>query len=113
MKYRPHTYKFIVTSAKVIAISSYAGKAVRGVAKCHPNDNFDVEYGKSLAAARCNEKICKKRMKRATQKLAEATESLNAALVYYDKMKHYYMDSSDNLARASEIIETHSKKVKK
>ena len=29
----------------VIAISSYAKKPVRGIAKCSPKDNFDVNKG--------------------------------------------------------------------
>lgn len=60
-----YNYKYIVTNNKVIALSSYAGKTVRGVAKCHPNDVFDEEFGKKLAAARCNLKIAEKRHLRA------------------------------------------------
>lgn len=73
-------YKYIVTNDKVIALSSYAGRTVRGIAKCHPNDTFDVEYGKKLAAARCNEKIAIKRHKAAEKKyykLAAQLRELN------------------------------------
>ena len=50
---------------KVVAVSTYAGKVVRGVAKCDANDTFSLKKGKELAAARCNEKIAKKRLARA------------------------------------------------
>ena len=48
-------YRFIETNNKVICISTYAKKVVRGVAKCSPNDNFDIEIGKKLAQLRCDE----------------------------------------------------------
>lgn len=57
-------YKFYVNVKErtVYAISTYAGKTVRGVAKCAPEDKFDIEYGKRLAAARCNLKVAAKRV---------------------------------------------------
>ena len=45
----------------VVAISTYAGKTVKGYAKCHPDDTWDWEKGKALAIARCAEKIAAKR----------------------------------------------------
>ena len=62
------TYKFYeynhlrtdgTTSLRIAAVSSFAGKPVKGYADCHPNDEFDREYGYALAAARCAEKIAK------------------------------------------------------
>ena len=61
-------YRFIETNNKVICISTYAKKVVRGVAKCSPNDNFDIEIGKRLAQLRCDEKIADKRANRALVK---------------------------------------------
>lgn len=87
-------YKYIVTPNKVIAISSYAGRTVKGVAKCHPNDTFDVEYGKALAAARCNVKIAAKRMARANEKLQEAVGNYNAAHYHFRMMQDYCFDAS-------------------
>ena len=48
-------YKFFVTpdQSKIIAVSTYAGKTVKGVAKRDPRDSFDLDFGKELAAARC------------------------------------------------------------
>ena len=40
------------TCIRIVAVSSFAGKPVKAHADCHPNDEFDLEYGKSLAAAR-------------------------------------------------------------
>ena len=45
----------------VIAVASYAGQTIRGVAKCSEQDEFDLETGKELAAVRCEVKIDKAR----------------------------------------------------
>ena len=29
---------------KVVALSTYAGKPIRGIAKCDPQDKFNAEY---------------------------------------------------------------------
>ena len=87
-------YRFYVTSDNtVIAVSTYAGKIVRGIAKCAPIDTFSLEDGKALAAARCNLKISEKRHNRAARKLIEASAALNDAMRHVENMKHYYEDS--------------------
>lgn len=95
------TYKFYVAGNKVIAVSSFAGATVRGVAKCNPNDEFDLEYGKALAAARCSEKIAAKRCKRAYSKVDEARAQVNAALSHLQKMMTYEADAEANYNIAS------------
>lgn len=79
MKSKNFDYKFIVTDNKVIALSHDAGKVVRGVAKCSPNDEFNVEFGKKLAAARCNLKVAQRREARAVKKFNACREALYAA----------------------------------
>ena len=42
MSKRNYSYQFYKdNSDNIIAVSTYAGHTVRGVAKCHPNDEFD------------------------------------------------------------------------
>jgi hypothetical protein len=93
MKYSLDKYRFYQAGNKVIAVSTYAGKAVRGVAKTDPSDEFDFEKGKKLAAARCNAKVAEKRYRRAKGKIAEAETQVKDATRFYDKMRHYYEDS--------------------
>lgn len=92
----------------VVAISSYAGKPVRGIAKCNPGDSFDVEFGKKLAAARCNLKIAQKRHKRAHDKYLEAVRNAELAAVEakrnVDKMRDYFCDSKDAYDIAAEEL---------
>ena len=81
------------TCMRVVAVSSFAGKPVKGYADCHPNDEFDLEYGQALAAARCGEKIAAKRCKRAYNKVDEATAQVNAAMAHLQKMMQYEADA--------------------
>jgi hypothetical protein len=95
----------------VIAISSYAGRPVRGIAKCNPGDEFDVEFGMKLAAARCNLKIAQKRYRRAGSKYQEAAnasiKAANASIEakkQLDKMRTYYCDATDGYDAAAEEL---------
>ena len=47
-------YKYIVTGNKVIAISSFAKKPVRGIARCADSDTFNEEIGINIAKGRIN-----------------------------------------------------------
>lgn len=86
-------YRYFSTGNKIIAVSTYAGKTVRGVAICDPEDTFSLEKGKELAATRCALKIASKRFGRAARKLSEAEESVCQAQDFADKMLNYYDDA--------------------
>ena len=89
------------TCVRVVAVSTFAGKPVKAHADCHPNDEFDLEYGQALAAARCAEKIAAKRCKRAYNKVDEATAQFNAAMNHLQKMMQYEADAEANYNLAS------------
>ena len=88
-------------SMRVVAVSSFAGKPVKGYADCHPHDEFDLDYGKALAAMRCAEKIAAKRCKRAYSKVDEAYEQAQAAIAHLFKMMEYEKDAEDNYNAAA------------
>ena len=94
------TYKYYFGKNVVVAVSSFAGKTVRGVAKCGPNDEFDVEKGKELARARCARKIAEKRYKRAVKKCEEAQRIFNEATSHFVNMQHYLCEASAALNEA-------------
>lgn len=77
-------------SSVIVALSTYSGKVVKGVAKCLESDSFDLEKGTKLAAARCDYKVCEKRCKRAKKKYAEAVKMLKELEEYTRKMSNYY-----------------------
>ena len=65
------------------------------IAKCHPNDTFDVEFGRKLAAARCNAKIAAKRVANAKNKYWETYNKLIEATKAHDKYSTYYIDAAE------------------
>lgn len=88
-----HTNEDGTKSSIVIALSTYAGKIVKGVAKCMAGDPFDLEKGSRLAAARCDYKVCLKRMKRATKKYNDAEMLLKEAQEHVRQMGNYFADA--------------------
>ena len=97
--------KFYFGNGKVIAVSTYAGRIVKGVAKCDPSDNFDIEKGKQLAAARCNAKVAAKRVKRAQSELEKAISEFSKASSRVGTMNDYLTDA----LRAETIAEAEVK----
>ena len=93
MSFPLEKYRYYVTDKKVVAVSTYAGRTVRGVAVCHPDDKFDVEFGKRVAAAKCNERIGAKRLARAADKVMEADRLVVEALRHQSRMHSYYQDA--------------------
>ena len=110
MEYSLDKYKYYVDSNNSIyAVSSYAGKTVRGVSKCDPKDEFNMDKGKELAAARCQAKVSTLRLKRATKKLNEAEKALEKSQAHYDNMVKYFNDS----ARDKEMYDSVAEKLAK
>lgn len=90
-------YQFFVADKKVICVSSYAGKSVRGVAKCAPDDEFDEDFGRRLAQTRCDFKVAQKRFYRAVNLLREANEVARNARKRQVQMMAYVNDACANL----------------
>ena len=89
---------------KVVAVSTYAGKVVRGVAKCDVNDTFSLEKGKELAAARCNEKVAKKRFTRAQNMYADIFIEYGKLVARFTKAVSYKEDSQVALTEAENLV---------
>ena len=90
-KYRIYTDN----KRKVVAVSTYAGKPVRGIATCSPEDTFDLEKGTALAKAKCNMKVAEKRIERAELKHSIASAELDMALDRKNKMREYLDEAFD------------------
>ena len=86
---------------KIVAESSFAGKKVRGVARCAPGDKYDPDIGMDLATLRCNVKIASKRLARAEQKKYEAYEAFADAAQHYDAMSTYWSDAVQDYNNAA------------
>ena len=99
-------YHFYVGKNKIVAVSTYAGKTVRGVAKCDPRDEFDIEKGKALAAARCAERVAAKRHARAKVEFNRACTNFVKAQKRLADMNVYMIDSNKAVIAAKENINT-------
>lgn len=99
-----NNYKFYKSDNKIIAISSFAGKTVKGVAKCDPEDTFSREFGEKLAAARCDKKVAFKRVKCANAKLLETVTEFEAAEKKLKFMTEYYGDSLRRLKESDDLV---------
>ena len=91
--FKDYKYTFVHLKDSVLAISTYAGKTVKGIAKCDPKDDFDPVTGEKIAAARCNLKVSKRRVSNAKRKLKDAIQKHYEAEQYLMKMTDYYNDS--------------------
>lgn len=96
----------------VIAVCRYAGRNVRGVAKCSPDDEFNLDYGTRLAIARCEEKIARIKIRNASTKYLAAAKAADEAEKRFSEMKQYYMDSVDQLDNAIEEVKKISNEIK-
>ena len=98
-------YRFYQAGNKIVAVSTYGGRTVRGVAICHPDDKFDMNLGKQLAAARCNEKVAAKRYARATQRYKAAEVAYREASEEIDRMSDYRNDAFIAMNEASQAVD--------
>ena len=96
---------------KVVAVCRYAGRKVKAVAKCAPEDTFNSAYGMALAIARCKFKVAKLKLQNATEKYKIAAKEADNAAKRYDKMKDYYIDSVDQLEEAGKTIQNILKEI--
>lgn len=101
-----HKYMYYKAKNKIIAVSTYAGKVVRGVAKCNPEDEFDLRKGEELASARCNVKVANKRYKNALKKREEALKKLTEAKKRYEDMNTYVFDSAEAIVKANAQVDS-------
>ena len=99
---RKFEYKYKIDEKKrtIVAMSTFAGRTVVGVAHCAPADEFNIETGKKLAAARCSVKIAEKRMKRAEDCYSWAKECVEYWTTEREKMQHYESDSVEAYKKA-------------
>lgn len=90
-------YRYVLSPDRglISAGARFAGKWVWGHAICHPEDEFDEDFGKKLAAARCNQKIAELRWKRAKKRYEEARRAVAEVHVAFDEACDYLTNSYD------------------
>ena len=97
-------YNYIIDGNYIAAGAKFAGNWVWGHAYCHEADEFDEDFGKSLAAARCNAKIAELRWKRAKKHYEEARRAVAEAHVAFDEACDYLTNSYDRRRAARDRV---------
>ena len=64
-------YNYVIAGDRISAGARFAGNWVWAHAARHPDDEYDEDFGKKLAAARCNQKIANLRYRRAEKNYQE------------------------------------------
>lgn len=91
-------YNYIVTANKVICISHYAKRLVKGIAKCAPGDTFDEEKGKKLAKLRCDIKVAQMRYKNASADLFLIHRMLETITASYNDANEKFSSADKELS---------------
>lgn len=104
-------YTFYDTPNKVVCVSTFAKRKVRGVAKCSPEDKFDFKIGHKLAQLRCDKKVAEKRWKKAKDryeasmdKFANAQKEYVEAIEYWRNSCRAFDEAIDNLEEFEKLL---------
>ena len=103
-KQRKINYKIYHHGNEVVAVSTFAKRMVRGVAKCDPRDEFDHKKGEALAIARCDLKVAEKRMKRANEKAKFYNSYMTEVFCAYSESLEYQKVAMEELNAAKAAL---------
>lgn len=111
MSKRNPNYRYYKDNAgNIIAVSSYAGHAVRGKAKCHPDDTFDEEFGKTLAKTRCDVKVANKRYNNAFRQYMAAKKAKDEAIANFgiaaSRLTEARLDCNESQVSLEKLLES-------
>lgn len=96
-------YKYFTNGKNiVVAVCQWGGRPVRAVAKCSPEDTFDLEKGKEIAKARLDLKVAGLRVKNAKNRLEVAKTRFHQAGEVAISYQHYYNDALEERSLAEE-----------
>ena len=97
---RRYHFYYNAENGTIVCTTTYKGRVIRGIAKCSPEDNFDVAVGKKLAYLRCKAKFMRKKLIRANKVLNEASNELTFAKFNFRKACEFVDDSDAQLRSA-------------
>lgn len=101
-----HNYTIYTDNkTRVIAVSTYAGKSVRGIATCASGDEFDLSAGVKIAANRCAVRIAEKRLRNATNRYETTKMWFEEASKCIGEAAEYKSDAVEKLAAAQKKLE--------
>ena len=93
-----------IDAGTVVCTTMYKGQIVRGVAKCNPEDDFNLEIGKMLAYLRCKQKFAWKKLKHASEVYTEANNIVEKAEKNRDKVLTFVTDADCQYTMAADNL---------
>ena len=103
---RKYHFYYNAENNSVICTTSYKNQTIRGVAKCDPEDNFNMKDGKKLSYLRCRKKHAKKKRNRAHKAYRDAIVALSTAQENLNNMRGFFEDAEMQLQNVTEELET-------
>lgn len=88
----------------VVCTSTYAGRIVKGTAKCSPEDEFNYEYGCALAKAKCDVKVAQRREANARRRLKRAMQAASELHIEIDKAQSYLNAASNETYWRNQVL---------
>ena len=106
-EYDGHKYLIMrqLNSRTIVAKSTFAGKEVVGISRCHPNDTFNLEIGIKLAILRCNVKLGKKKIARSKKNYQKSEDLLHRVSKRHEKCTKYVIDAKNFYDKNVEELE--------
>lgn len=96
---------YLDTKAKtVVCATMYKNERIRGVAKCNPEDDFNLDIGKVLAYVRCKQKLAKRKFAHAKRVYDNALSDEVRARKNVLKAFSFLHDSEEYMKRSNEEI---------
>lgn len=87
-------------SKTIICTTLYKCQMVRGIAKCDPSDEFNIDDGKKLAYLRCRYKFSHKKLKHSHKVCNELLRAFSAMQRKLIKAHEFVNDSEDQFEAA-------------
>lgn len=107
-------YKFYNNGKnQVICVSHFAGKEVKGVAKCNTHyDTFDAAVGETIAKFRCDLKIARLKIKRSRARIEQDKKRLEEAKEALTKSTYYNFDAHNEQTTVLKNFRAYLQKIK-
>ena len=108
-RYKIYSYTRKDGVKEIVALSTYAGKKVKGKAVCDPTDEYNENVGKELAKLRCAVKVDAKRVRRANEERNELLKIQVNIEKLIQKNTKYLVDSlireEEDNARLNDLLD--------
>lgn len=103
--FEPH-YSMFTNNKNLVKIGcSHAGKVYYGIAKCAPEDEFNLEYGIKLAKARCDYQIMTVKLLHSQELISMWRKVVKEASKALEEEYAFEQDVHNKWLEASKVLE--------